>query len=85
MQVLDGIPRTKVNCDLCSYEFQILCLHISSNRTLFSLLERWDMESRTLAVEQPQDSSPRIVIERLSDSKLETVHTIHLWEISLKS
>ena len=55
----------------------------SSNRTLFPLLERWDMKSKTLTMHQLQDSTS-LVIEGTSDSKLETVHTINLWEISSK-
>ena len=53
----------------------------SSNRTLVHLLKRWGLQCTVVPMET-SDPSKGLVIKGLSDTKLLTEHTIHLWEIS---
>ena len=52
----------------------------SSNRTLIHLLERWGLQCTVVPMET-SDPGEGVVIEGLSDTRLSTEHTIHLWEI----
>ena len=70
--------------NLCQALLKVMLVSMShsSNRTLIHLLERWRLQCTVVPMET-SDPGEGVVIEGLmiSDTRLSTEHTIHLWEI----
>lgn len=80
----------KIECYLCTifhlfystFLFAMSRFHFSSNRSLSPLLQRWGLKCESVSLESVQGSSLSVKLEGPSPNKLDTNHTIQLWEIT---